>query len=94
MSIRATRGMRLLIVAALAWLGLALSAQAAHATYGKIQIAKINQGGDPNDTFSFHPTVTPSAGDFSLKGGQTSSIFSIECNIDRPGKGSECAKWR
>jgi hypothetical protein len=85
--------MRLLIVAALAWLGLALCAQAAHATYGKVEVAKINQGGDPNDTFSFHPSLTPSAGDFSLKGGQSSSVFQIECNIDRPGHANECAKW-
>jgi hypothetical protein len=93
MSIRATRGSRLLIAAALAWLGLALCAQAAHATYGKVQVAKINQGGDPNDTFSFHPTLTPSVSDFSLKGGQSSAILQIECNIDRPGHANECSRW-
>jgi hypothetical protein len=93
MSTRASRGTRLLLVAALAWVGLALCAQAAHATYGKVQIAKINSGGNAADTFSFHPTLTPSASDFTLKGGDSSSLFSIECNIDRPGKAGECQRW-
>jgi hypothetical protein len=93
MSIRVSRGSRLLVAAALAWLGLALCAQAAHATYGKVSVAKINSGGDPADTFSFHPTLTPSASDFTLKGGDSSSIYSIECNIDRPGKSGECSRW-
>ena len=44
MSIRASSATRLLAAVGLAWLGLALSAQAAHATYGKVQVAKINQG--------------------------------------------------
>ena len=55
MTIRASRGVRLLVAAAMAWLGLALCAQAAHATYGKVTIVKINKGGNPNDTFAFHP---------------------------------------
>jgi hypothetical protein len=93
MSIRASRATRLLMAAALAWLGLALCAQAAHATYGKIQVAKINQGGNANDTFTFHPSVTPSASDVSIKGGQSSSIMQIECNIDRPGHANECQRW-
>jgi hypothetical protein len=93
MSIRASRATRLLMAAALAWLGLALCAQAAHATYGKIQVAKINQGGNANDTFTFHPSVTPSASDFSIKGGQSSSVLQIECNIDRSGHANECQKW-
>ena len=53
MTIRASRGVRLLVAAAMAWLGLALCAQAAHATYGKVTIVKINKGGDANDTFGF-----------------------------------------
>jgi hypothetical protein len=93
MSIRASRGTRLLLAAAIAWLGLALCAQAAHATYGKVSIAKINNGGDPSDTFTFHPSLTPSASDFTLKGGDSSSIYSIECNIDRPGNAGECSRW-
>src|SRR4051812_8106997 len=93
MSIRASRGSRLLIAAALAWLGLALCAQAAHATYGKVQVAKVNQGGDPNDTFAFQPSLVPAAAGFSIKGGQSSSVMQIECNIDRPGKAGECSRW-
>src|SRR3954462_7150215 len=93
MSIRASRGTRLLLAAAIAWLGLALCAQAAHATYGKVQVAKINNGGNAADTFTFHTSLTPTASDFTLKGGDSSSLYSIECNIDRPGYGTECAKW-
>jgi hypothetical protein len=93
MTIRASRGARLLVAAVLAWLGLAMYAQAAHATYGNVSVAKINNGGDPNDQFAFNPTLTPSASSFSLKGGESSSIFSVECNIDRPGHSGECSKW-
>ena len=94
MSIRASSATRLLVAVGVAWLGLALSAQAAHATYGKVQIAKINQGGDPNDTFAYHPALTPAAGDFALKGGQTSSAFSVECNINHPNHDTKCtSKW-
>jgi hypothetical protein len=84
MTIRASRGVRLLIAAAMAWLGLALCAQAAHATYGKVTIVKINDGGNQNDSFTFHPSVDPSQPDFSLKGGG-SNTFEVECNVDRPG---------
>jgi hypothetical protein len=94
MSIRASRGTRLLLAAAIAWLGLALCAQAAHATYGKVSVAKINNGGNPSDTFTFHPTLTPSKSDFTLKGGDSSSTFDVECNIDRSGHSGECAKWK
>lgn len=80
-------------MAALAWLGLAFAAQAAHATYGKLQIVKVNQGGNPSDSFSFQPTVTPAAGGFTLQGGQTSPALQVECNIDRAGHAGECAKW-
>jgi hypothetical protein len=93
MSIRASRGTRLLLAAAIAWLGLALCAQAAHATYGKVQVAKINNGGNAADTFTFHPSLTPSASDFTLKGGDSSSIYSIECNIDRSTNPGECSRW-
>jgi hypothetical protein len=86
MTIRASRGLRLLVVAAMAWLGLALCAQAAHATYGKVTIVKINQGGNANDTFGFHPSVVPSQSDFSIKGGEANEkTFQVECNVDRPG---------
>lgn len=77
----------------LACLGLAVFAQSALASYGRIQVAKINQGGNPSDTFAFHPTFTwgpgtqmtvpvPSYPDFSLAGGQTSQNFDVGCNTD------------
>jgi hypothetical protein len=84
--------MRLLIVAALACVGLAVFAQSALATHARIQVAKINQGGNPSDTFAFHPTLTwtpltpaalpvPSTSDFSLAGGQTSQPFDVACDL-------------
>jgi hypothetical protein len=85
------RGVRLLGAVAFVWVGLALSAQAALATYGQIQVVKINQGGNPNDAFAFHPTFTwtgplaQGASDFSLKGGQSSQPYHVACNIERPG---------
>src|SRR5919197_1100161 len=83
MTIRASRGARLLVAAALAWLGLALCAQAAHATYSKITIVKINQGGDQNDAFTFdtHLTPSPSPSSFSIKAGESNrKTFQVECN--------------
>jgi hypothetical protein len=93
MSNRATRTTRLLTVAALACLGLAVFAQSALASYSRIQVAKVNQGGNPSDTFAFHPTFTwgpgtqmtipvPSSSDFSLAGGQTSQNFNVACNTN------------
>jgi hypothetical protein len=74
-------------------LGLAVFAQSALASYGRIQVAKINQGGNPSDTFAFHPTFNwgpgtqmtvpvPSYPDVSLAGGQTSQNFDVGCNTD------------
>jgi hypothetical protein len=83
MTIRASRGARLLVAAALAWLGLALCAQAAHATYSKITIVKVNQGGDQNDAFTFdtHLTPSPSPSSFSIKAGESNrKTFQVECN--------------
>jgi hypothetical protein len=86
MTIRASRGMRLLVVAAMAWLGLALCAQAAHATYGKVTIVKVNDGGDQSDAFAFHPDVVPNQPDFSITAGESNGkTFQVECNVDRPG---------
>jgi hypothetical protein len=93
MSIRTTRNLRLLTVAGLACLGLAVFAQGALASYGRVQVAKINQGGNPSDTFAFHPTFTWGPGtqmtvpqrsyaDFSLAGGQSSPSFDVACNTD------------
>jgi hypothetical protein len=85
--------MRLLTVAVIACLGLAVFAQGALASYGRVQVAKINQGGNPSDTFAFHPTFTWGPGtqmsvpqrnyaDFSLAGGQSSPSFDVACNTD------------
>ena len=93
MSFSASRATRLLVAVGVAWLGLALSAQAAHATYGKIQIAKINQGGDANDSFTFHTALTPSAGDFTLKGGQATTAFRSSAT-STPEPRTECtSRW-
>jgi hypothetical protein len=97
MSIRATRASRLLIAAVFAWLGLALFAQAALATHGRVQVIKINQGGNASDTFAFHPQLTqspgasPAATDFSIAGGQASSAWDTACTTDRPGHNDHCA---
>jgi hypothetical protein len=91
MSIRASSATRLLLAVGVAWLGLALGAQAAHATYSRVQVVKINQGGDPNDVFTFDTSLKPAASpaSFSLKGGQSSSIYGVECNV-----GSSCiSQW-
>jgi hypothetical protein len=91
MSIRASSATRLLLAVGVAWLGLALSAQAAHATYSRVQVVKINQGGDPNDVFTFDASLKPAASpaSFNLKGGQSSSIYGVECNV-----GSSCtSQW-
>jgi hypothetical protein len=93
MSNSATRTLRLLTVAGLTCLGLAVFAQGALASYGRVQVAKINQGGNPSDTFAFHPTFTWGPGtqmtvpqrayaDFSLAGGQSSPSFDVACNVD------------
>jgi hypothetical protein len=77
----------------MAWLGLALCAQAAHATYGKVTIVKINDGGNQNDAFAFHPVVVPTQQDFSIKAGESNSkTFEVECNND-PAGSSACASW-
>ncbi len=91
MSIRASSATRLLLAVGVAWLGLALSAQAAHATYSRVQVVKVNQGGDANDVFTFDTSLKPAASpaSFSLKGGQSSSIYGVECNV-----GSSCtSQW-
>src|SRR4051794_14870040 len=75
MSIRASSATRLLVAVGVAWLGLALSAQAAHATYSRVQVVKINQGGDPNDVFTFDTSLKPAASpaSFGLKGARAAA---------------------
>jgi hypothetical protein len=89
MTIRASRGTRLLVAAAFAWLGLALCAQAAHATYSKVTIVKVNNGGPAADTFTYHPVLSPATSDFSIKAGEANSAtYQVECNV-----GSVCSRW-
>jgi hypothetical protein len=91
MTMSASRATRLLAAVGMVWLGLALSAQAAHATYSKVQIVKINQGGDANDVFTFDTSLKPAASpsSFTLKGGQSSNAYGVECNV-----GSSCiSQW-
>jgi hypothetical protein len=86
------RTTRLLTVAALTCLGLAVFAQSALASHGRIQVAKINAGGNPSDTFNFQPTFSwtsmrpqalppTSYPAFSLAGGQTSSPYNVACDL-------------
>lgn len=93
MSLRTMRGVRLFGAVVFAWLGLAVFAQGAMATYAHLQVVKINQGGNPNDVFTFHPTftwtgvlppeaTTPTGANFTLKGGQASEVFDTACNLD------------
>jgi hypothetical protein len=83
--------MRLVLAAAFAWLGLAVFAQSALATHGRIQVAKVNQGGNPNDTFAFDPSFSwtpvtstalpaPAYPNFSLKGGEMSQAYDVGCS--------------
>jgi hypothetical protein len=86
MTISASRATRLLVAVGAAWLGLALSAQAAHATNGKVTIVKINAGGDQNQAFLFHSQLTPNAADFSIKAGDANKkTVTVLCNT-----GSTC----
>jgi Bacterial Ig domain len=84
--------MRLLTAAALACVGLAVFAQSAFATHARIQVAKVNQGGNPSDTFAFQTNFAwtslnnnalPAASNsgFSLAGGQTSQPFDVACDL-------------
>ena len=93
MSLRTMRGVRLFGAVIFAGLGLALFASTASATYARIQVIKINQGGNPNDVFTFQPTftwtgqlppeaTTPSGSSFTLKGGQSSPVFETACDLD------------
>jgi prealbumin domain-containing protein len=92
MTMSASRGTRLLIAATLACMGLALSAQAANATFARLTIVKINQGGDQNDAFGFHPQLVPSRSDVAIKAGEANrQTWSIECNVDRPGRACNAA---
>src|SRR5436190_5193413 len=87
-----SRSSRFLVAATLVCAGLGLFAQSALAWQARVQVVKINQGGNPADTFAFHPTFSslPTATDFTLKGGETSQTYEVTCNLARPGH-NECA---
>lgn len=83
---------RVILAAALASASLGVFAQSALGWQGRVQVTKINQGGNPADVFAFHPMFAgfPNVSDFSLKGGDTSEAYEITCNLSRPGQ-NECA---
>ena len=72
---------RIGLAALLACIGLTWTAGAtsAFATYGTVKITKVNEGGDPADSFHFNAsTAIKSTGGFDLKGGE--SVL----ELDRP----------
>lgn len=86
--------LRLGLAAAVACLGLGVTAQSAFATYGKVTVVKINQGGNQSDTFGFSAQVMPSLANFSIAAGEANrKTFSVECNVDRAGHSGECSRW-
>lgn len=87
-----TRTAAIVVTASLASLGLGALAPAALAWEARVQVVKINQGGNPSDSFAFHPTFAslPNVSDFTLKGGETSQAYELICNLSRPGH-NECA---
>jgi len=86
---------RLIMVLVVASAGLALAAPAALAWQARVQAVKVNQGGNPSDLFPFHLAYAtaeqgaPQSADFSLKGGQTSQVYEVRCNLARAGY-NEC----
>ncbi len=76
----------LLLVALLA---LAWQAQAANAWYGKVTIAKVNEGGPQADLFDFAPALVDTKGapitaPFQLAGGG-SKTYDVLCNVKASG---------
>jgi hypothetical protein len=83
-----TRLMLLTIVLACA--GSSIFAPSALAWYGRVQVEKVNQGGNPSDAFAFHPAFAWTGegsrvtSDFTLVGGQKSQPFDVACNAEFP----------
>ena len=74
---------RIGLAALLACIGLTWTAGAtsAFATYGTVKITKINDGGDPADSFHFNAsTAIKSTGGFDLKGGESYSSSTVHAN--------------
>lgn len=85
-SVNDRRRMALLVAGALvALLAFAWQAQAAWAGEAKVTIAKVNQGGNAGDQFTFVPSLEKEDGSaitapFHLAGGQQTTFDGIECN--------------
>ena len=74
---------RIGLAALLACIGLTWTAGAtsAFATYGTVKITKVNDGGDPADSFHFNAsTAIKSTGGFDLKGGESYSSSTVHAN--------------
>jgi hypothetical protein len=74
---------RIGLAALLACIGLTWTAGAtsAFATYGTVKITKVNEGGDPADSFHFNAsTAIKSTGGFDLKGGESYSSSTVHAN--------------
>ena len=74
---------RIGLAALLACIGLTWTAGAtsAFATYGSVKITKVNEGGDPVDSFHFNAsTAIKSTGGFDLKGGESYSSSTVHAN--------------
>ena len=74
---------RIGLAALLACIGLTWTAGAtsAFATYGSVKITKVNEGGDPADSFHFNAsTAIKSTGGFDLKGGESYSSSTVHAN--------------
>jgi prealbumin domain-containing protein len=71
------------LAALLACIGLTWTAGAtsAFATYGTVKVTKVNEGGDPADSFHFNAsTAIKSTGGFDLKGGESYSSSTVHAN--------------
>lgn len=67
-------------------------------------MTKVNAGGNPADTFSFHSSLTqgaggvpvaPTEGDFTLTGGASKDFGNVACTDSRPGHQDGCEpEWK
>jgi hypothetical protein len=79
-----------LLTIVLACAGSFIFAPSALAWFGRVQVEKVNQGGNPGDVFVFQPALTwtgegsPVTSDFTLVGGQQSQPFDVACNAEFP----------
>jgi hypothetical protein len=74
---------RIGVAALLACIGLSWTAGAtdAFATYGTVKITKVNEGGDPADSFHFNSsTQINKYGGFDLKGGESYTSSTVHAN--------------